>query len=259
MAINSISIIGTGNLAWHLCSACAASKIRIGHIAGRTLLHAEALANEFGIAGYSEISADLPDADLYIICVKDDAIRDVAKTIYAPGRFIVHNSGATNADILAKDKNRFGAIWPMQTLIKGNTVDYKETMFFVTGSDEETTEELGNFVKKISNRVEFVTDKQRAILHMSAVWVNNFTNHMFDIANTILEENGLKFEFMLPMIKDMMEKASTADPSLLQTGPAKRSDMATIEKHKELLSNHPEWKELYYEISRSIIQKFIKE
>lgn len=256
MAIKTVTIIGAGNLAWHLIKMLQENNFLIQHIAGRTPEKAEAMAAELNCS-YSGITAELPQSDIYIISVKDDAIKEVAQKIYSEGKFIVHTSGGTASDVLQMNGNAFGVIWPMQTLVKGNALDYKKMLIAVSASDDATREKLGAFAKSISDHVEVVSDEQRAILHMTAVWVNNFTNHLFDIASDILAENNLKFDLMMPMISEMMEKVGTVDPEFLQTGPAKRGDMTTMEKHMQLLSNHPEWKQLYYELSRSIINKFI--
>lgn len=258
MSIKTVTIIGAGNLAWHLVKMLQQNDFIVQHIADRTIEKAEAIAAELNCT-FSGITSDLPPSDIYIISVKDDAIKEVAQKIYSEGKLMVHTSGGTSSEVLSINGNRYGVIWPMQTLVKGNELNYKNMLMAVTGSDVRTTELIGEFAKSISSRIEFVSDEQRAILHMTAVWVNNFTNHLLDIASDILEENNLKFELMMPMINEMMEKVGTVDPEFLQTGPAKRGDMTTMEKHMHLLSEHPEWKQLYYELSRSIINKFIKQ
>lgn len=258
MSVKTITLIGTGNLAWHMVKMLKQNEFIIQHIADRTIEKAEAMASEIKCS-FSDLTTEFPQTDIYIICVKDDAIKEVAQQIYSEGKLLVHTSGGTSSEVLKFNRNKYGVIWPMQTLVKGNELNYKNMLMAITGSDEETTKLLGDFAKSISDKIEFVTDEQRAVLHMTAVWVNNFTNHLLDIASDILEENNLKFDLMMPMINEMMEKIGTVDPEFLQTGPAKRGDMTTMEKHMHLLSGHPEWKQLYYELSRSIINKFIKQ
>jgi hypothetical protein len=45
------------------------------------------------------------------------------------------------------------------------------------------------------------------------------------------------------------------DPSLAQTGPALRNDTVTIEKHTDLLRQHPQLKNLYLLFTKSIQQQ----
>lgn len=257
--IRSIAIIGTGNVATHLGKAFVQAGVEIAHIAGRDTEKAAALATELGVASSSSISNSLPHADLYLIAVKDDAIGMVAKEIFAPGRNLAHTAGAVISEILRFDHNHFGVIWPMQTLTKNNAIDLSQTLMAVTGSDDKIQTALGELMRKISSRVLEVSDEQRAVLHLSAVWINNFTNHMYDIAAQLLKDNNLPFDVFFPLIEEHISKLHSLSPDQLQTGPARRGDQSTLLKHTKMLSNYPEWQKLYDAISNSILNKFLKQ
>ncbi len=259
MAIQSIAIIGTGNVAWHLGAAFRNAGIRIVHIAGRTPEHVQDLAVHLGCNSVSDISESLPYADLYLIAVKDDAIHETAKTIYSPGRLLVHTSGAVPILDIQYGSDAAGAIWPMQTITRSNEINFSNTLFSITGTDSDTNTLLTELADKISSRVIVVSDEQRATMHMAAVWINNYTNHMFDIAFELLLKRGLSLELFFPMIEEHVHKLKSMPPGQLQTGPARRGDMATLQKHYKMLEGNPEWQRLYETIAQSILHKFLSQ
>ncbi|MFI5172775.1 MAG: DUF2520 domain-containing protein, partial [Chitinophagales bacterium] len=236
MEIKSISLIGTGNVAWHLGKAFLAAGIEIKHVAGREHAKVKELAAALKAGSSGAITEPVADADAYLIAVKDDAIREVAEKINAPGRLLIHHAGAANTDILNFGNNEFGVIWPIQTLIRENDVDLHNTLIVVSGSTKEVQEALCNLAGKITDRLVSVSEEQRTVLHLSAVWINNFVNHMFDIANNLLKENDLSMELFFPIIEEHLEQLKHNSPDQLQTGPAKRADLATQKRHKSVLS-----------------------
>ena len=97
-----------------------------------------------------------------------------------------------------------------------------------------------------------VNDEQRALLHVAAVFANNFANRCFAIAEKILDEKNLPFELLHPLMEETLAKALQDSPERMQTGPAIRGDEETVRRHLNLLSVHPEWQEIYREISENI-------
>ena len=72
---------------------------------------------------------------------------------------------------------------------------------------------------------------------MAAVFVNNFTNHLYEIGSEICEENQVSFDILKPLIAETANKIMVLSPQEAQTGPAKRNDTATIEAHEAFLTN----------------------
>jgi predicted short-subunit dehydrogenase-like oxidoreductase (DUF2520 family) len=81
---------------------------------------------------------------------------------------------------------------------------------------------------------------------------------MFTAGKEVTLKSGLPFEVLKPLIFETVEKALESGPENAQTGPAVRRDANTIEKHMELLSFSPELKNIYSEITRSIIYHYKK-
>ena len=78
---------------------------------------------------------------------------------------------------------------------------------------------------------------------------------MLQVGNRLLENKGLDVSIFEPLVKETVDKAFVLGPENALTGPAKRGDVETIERHKELLENNPEEKEIYELLTNYIINK----
>lgn len=243
-----ITIIGSGNVAQHLIKAFAKSEvIEIVQVFSRKK---EALAS---IINFEKIISDFEEiieADLYIIAVSDKAISEVSKQLPFQNRIVVHTSGAASIDTL-DPKNRKGVFYPLQTFSKNKAIDFSTVPMCLEAENTFDFRVLESVAKSISNAVFPINSDQRKALHVSAVFVNNFTNHLYQIGQEICTEHQVPFEVLRPLIQETAEKIKTLDPIDAQTGPAKRNDSTTIEAHLEYLTNENQ-KNIYKLLTQSI-------
>jgi predicted short-subunit dehydrogenase-like oxidoreductase (DUF2520 family) len=253
--MTKIAIIGSGRIAWHLGRRLKAKGLPLSQVISRTAQHAENLARTLQCAWSDEWTALAPDTDLAIIAVRDDAIGGVAEQVAkaAPQTLFVHTSGATPGTILAPFCARFGVFYPLQSFSYDRVPVWSKIPFCVDANSAEDLLLLKKIAKQIGNLLYQVDDKQRAALHVAAVFANNFSNHCFAIAEKLLEEKELPFELLHPLMEETLAKALQNAPALMQTGPAVRGDQETIQRHLNLLSGHPEWQQLYSSMTDNII------
>ena len=229
-----ITIIGSGNVAQHLIDAFAKSNtVEIIQVFSRTQKQVSSLLDS------SKITNDwnaLKEADLYIIAVSDDAIASVASQLPFENRLVVHTSGSAPLSSLS-DKNRKGVFYPLQTFTKGKPIDFKTIPFCLETQFENDSVLLEKVASSISDNVYKIDSHQRKALHVAAVFVNNFTNYLYQLGNDICQENHVPFDILKPLILETAEKLLTLSPKDAQTGPAKRNDISTIEAHESFLSN----------------------
>lgn len=112
---------------------------------------------------------------------------------------------------------------------------------------------LSTLAGSLSEKVIEMNSMQRTTLHIAAIFACNFTNHLYHIANEILQKQHLDFDLLRPLIAETAEKVQKNNPSEMQTGPAVRGDQAILNKHMESLKNNPAVLELYQQLSQSII------
>jgi len=243
-----ITLIGSGNVAQHLIKAFSKSEtVEIVQVFSRKK---EALASLIDFDKIVNDYNDLQEADLYIIAVSDKAISEVSKQLPFQNRIVVHTSGAAPLDVL-DSKNRKGVFYPLQTFSKKKEIDFSIIPLCLEAENTFDFRVLETLAKSISNAVFAINSDQRKALHVAAVFVNNFTNHLYQIGQEICEEHQVPFEVLRPLIQETAEKINTLDPIDAQTGPAKRNDTNTIEAHLEYLTNENQ-KNIYKILTQSI-------
>lgn len=245
----SIVIIGSGNVAQHLITAFLQSdEIELIQVFSRQkesvshLISSDKIVSDF---------AKIKQADLYLIAVSDNAIADVSAKLPFENRLVVHTSGSMPMEIL-DSKNRRGVFYPLQTFTKNKPVDFKEIPICLEAEDEKDFKTIETVAKTISSVVQSISSEQRKALHVAAVFVCNFVNHLYKIGNEICEENQLSFELLKPLITETAQKIIHLSPENAQTGPAKRNDSETINTHLNFLSDENQ-KEIYKLLTKSII------
>ena len=249
-----IVIIGAGRIAWHLGKRLKSKGLPVAQVISRTAEHAEALGDGLNTA-WSDLPEDLiPDADWIILAVRDDAIEVVAEAFapFVQQALVTHTSGGTAGAKLAPFFNRFGVFYPLQSFSLEHMPVWSKIPFCVDAQSETDVMFLKKIAKTIGNLVYRVNDEQRALLHVAAVFANNFANHCFAIAEKILDEKDLPFELLHPLMEETLAKALQDSPARMQTGPAIRGDVDTVRRHVQLLEGHAEWQEIYRELSGSI-------
>lgn len=248
--INAV-LIGAGNVASHLYRAFANSdKLRFIQVYNRNIEHIDFVDTNTKIT--NDLSA-LEEADIYFLCVSDSAIRSISEKLPFTNRFTVHCSGGIGMDVL-NDKNRTGVFYPLQTFIKASAVDFRSIPICVEATNVKDTQLLLALGKAISESVQEINSKQRAAIHVAAVFVNNFVNYLYQIGESIMEENQMDFAILHPLIEKTVQSALQDSPKNLQTGPAKRGDKPTIEKHLNQLSNK-EQNDIYKIITNAILKQ----
>jgi predicted short-subunit dehydrogenase-like oxidoreductase (DUF2520 family) len=247
-----IVILGSGNVAAVLGRKFKAAGHRILQVISRNASAASELAYEWDTESSNYPSIAKPNADIYIIAVSDDAIDDVIANIKLPKKVVVHTAASVSKDILKTVTDHYGVFYPLQSLHKEDS-DLPETPIFFDGSDEMTRKKLQTLANSISpQHVTQANDDARSKLHVAAVFVNNFTNHLYALAENYCNKEGIDFHEMLPLIEETASRIKDISPSRSQTGPAVRNDEETIRKHLALLGSHPEQKRVYEFLTSSI-------
>ena len=71
---------------------------------------------------------------------------------------------------------------------------------------------LKNLAESIGGKVHFVDTEQRRMLHLAAVFVCNFTNHMLTLGKEVALKAGFPFDILVPLIKETFSKAMDSGP-----------------------------------------------
>lgn len=241
-------IFGTGNVATHLFQRFYDSKnVRVKQIFNHSPESLEPFRSKTETITSIE---DLADADIYLLALKDDVIEKVASGIKKQDRLVVHTSGAASINILEKFPHR-GVFYPLQTFSKNLDLIFPEIPFCLEAAKEEDLKILENLAGEISKKHYHISSEQRKKLHLAAVFVCNFVNHLYSIGEDICSKNEVPFEVLQPLIQETSKKILNSSPFKVQTGPAIREDQSTIETHLDLLKNGDQ-KEIYRLLTKAI-------
>ena len=285
----TLALIGAGNVATHLGKKLAESGYSILQVYSRTAISAQTLADELtavytnehpsvkGMKGENDgknslqtsildnfnvsscawtnlIEQITPDADLYLVMLKDAVLDDVLPQLVKrnPRALFVHTAGSVPMNIWEGLAERHGVLYPMQTFSKARAVDFEQVHFFVEANSEADLELLKELAGHLSSKVFEATSEQRKYLHLSAVFACNFTNHMYAICDKLLTEHGLPFSSMFPLIDETAQKIHTMNPVDAQTGPAQRYDTNVMQRQEQLLASDQQVAEIYHLVSEHI-------
>ena len=246
----SVVILGAGNVANHLFKAFNhAENIEVRQWYNR---HLQAIDYHKNIVEVTDDVKSLRDADVYIIAISDDAIANFSSQLPFENKFVVHTSGTIGLNDLDK-KNKRGVFYPLQTFSKEAEIDFSDVPICIETADKTCLNLLKQLAEEIGSKSYRVNSEQRSSLHLAAVFVNNFNNHLYRIAHEITESTSTDFNILKPLILETAKKVQTLSPYLAQTGPAKRNDKKTIKKHLKKLESSPH--KAIYELLTASIQR----
>lgn len=254
--VNSICLIGSGNVATHLARAWRAAGLEICCVCSPTPGHAEELAREVGCAETRTDFSSLPKADAYVLCVKDDELPAVAAQVTAQDcvreALVAHTAGSVALDVLPECECGRAVLYPLQTFSKHCPLDMSGVPFLVEGATEQALDKVTQLAAFVSRDVHTVCSDDRRKLHLAAVFANNFTNHCLALSEMLAEEAGLDGTLLRPIVAETLRKAAGMPAREAQTGPAARWDEAVMRRQRDALAAHPEAQAVYEAMSRSI-------
>jgi predicted short-subunit dehydrogenase-like oxidoreductase (DUF2520 family) len=254
-----IVLIGAGNLAHHL----AALLVKKGHEIIQVVSRHEESARTLGLKFFTSHTTSLnkinQEADIYLICINDSEIENVASSLHLKGKLVLHTSGSIGIRALKKASGKYGVIYPLQTFTAGAKVKWSRIPLLIEGNTIAVTNEITSFALSLCKQVHTLNSMQRQKLHLAAVFACNFSNHLYTLAEDFLqEEKSNTFDLLKPLILQTAKKIKKISPAEAQTGPAIRNDKNVIEGHLKLLAEHKIHKELYTLFTKSIYASAIK-
>jgi len=250
-----IVLIGAGNVGYHLGKRMRECGLPIVQVFSRSRKKAGKLARAIKAPFTTQLQRINPVADLYILAVHDDAIATVAASlakILPPDKLLAHTSGATPLSALGRYFQTTGIFYPLQSFSIDRPADFTQLPLCVFSNQPNGLDFLQEVAKKICPNVYIVNDEQRAALHVAAVFVNNFTNHLFHIGEQISLQHQVSFDLLKPLIRETVNKIQQHAPQQMQTGPAIRGDQQTIKRHLQALEDFPDYQETYRLMTESI-------
>lgn len=237
-----ISIIGSGNVASQLGLAFKKAGHIIVQVHSRNKKTGGELSKKLRTEFVTALTELNENTDMVLIAVQDDSIKKVILHLKLTTPLIVHTSGFTSIDIFKGKFKNYGVLYPVQTI--SGQVNFSALPICVEGNNTKTTSVLKKAASSISKNIFQLSSEKRQQLHLAAVLVNNFTNHLYAVAEEILSVKKIPFRILFPLIENTVTKLKSSPAKKNQTGPAVRNDKKTINAHLKLLQD-PLLRKLY--------------
>lgn len=243
--MSKVNIIGRGNVGFHLFRALERTKdYEVKSVNPHTLENLES------------------DCDIIILSVSDSAIREVGEKIASKltdfKGCVAHTAGSVHLDIIEDLFGTCGILYPLQTFTKDSELNYKEIPVFIEGNNKIAEEKLYKLASSFSDNVSYLNSDGRLKMHIAAVFACNFSNALYHISETLLKENGMNINTLLPLVRQTVNKLETLCPKESQTGPAMRGDKKIIESHLLALKERKDMQTIYKFMSEYIINNIRK-
>jgi predicted short-subunit dehydrogenase-like oxidoreductase (DUF2520 family) len=249
-----ISFVGAGKVAGALCRKLYMSGFKIQQIVSKTEKSGKTLAESCN-ASWSGDYHFTGHEEIIIAAVPDDKLHEVLNRIICnENTTVAHTAGSLGLDVFPSRFRHTGVFYPLQTFSDNRNIEFRDLPIFLEASDSFSAETLKYLADSIGGKIHFVDAEHRRLIHVAAVFVCNFVNHMLTAGKQLTAKAGFQFEVMEPLINETILKAMETGPENSQTGPAYRFDEGTINKHIDLLSFSPELQDVYKEITGSIMR-----
>ena len=249
-----IVVVGSGNVAESLAQAIAeADGLELVQVFARNEVRGRKVAE---LAKTAWSNSSLAEADLYLISVSDNAVAGCAKLLHIPQNAVIaHTAGCCPIEALTPHEHR-AVLYPFQTFSVGRKVDFKRGYIFLEGATDHALKVVEEVAHRLTTKVEMADGSRRSAIHLSGVFACNFANAMYANAAEVLASAGLSFDIVAPVIEETTKKVIEAkDPAATQTGPARRGDNETLDRHRKMLATKPRTKEIYDKISEDICER----
>lgn len=253
-----IVFIGAGNLATQLSKTMQSCGFEIIQVYSRSKESAEELAGLLSTRYTINLNEIEPNADVYLVALKDSVVNEVLSQIDFNDKLLVHCSGSLPLSVLEKHSDNIGVFYPLQTFSKARSVNFNEIPLFLESNKTENLEFLQSIAFKISDKVLEMSSEKRKMLHVSAVFACNFVNYLYTVADNLLQTKDIQFDVLKPLILETAKKVQEMEPEKAQTGPAVRFDENVINAHLSELKENANYQELYKLISKQIFEYYNK-
>ncbi len=259
--IHKVVILGSGNVAFHLGKYFLKKGMVISQVFSRNKITANQLAKKLNTIADTGLENIVRKADAYFLCVNDDSIKELSMQLsnyLNHDKIIIHCSGSRSLEELDAYFLNRAVIWPLQSFGEQVKLDWEEIPFFIEATDS-IKEDILHFCKNLNWKHYLIDSDKKKLIHIAAVFANNFTNFNYIIAHKILGKVNVPFDVLRTILDSGLKNAFHNLPENTQTGPAKRADSKVLQTQtKELSQKFPEYKDIYKAYSQLIMDEFNK-
>ena len=182
--------------------------------------------------------------DWIFLAVRDSAIPSAVDQLTRipcdwSHKTVVHLSGSfglTPLQPLANQGASIASMHPLQTFTYPSGRESLDTIFYSLMGDKAVTSTLQTWIREKHGTYKMVTEEQKQLLHLAAVFASNYMVSLFHVVELILD-NKIPLSALEPIVRTTLENILKNGPSRSLSGPVQRGDVDTIQRHLGQLKN----------------------
>lgn len=262
-------VVGAGPVATALAGALRLGGVPVLGLWARKPAAARAAGSAAGVAAFSSAPPDiLLECGVVVLAVRDQVIGEVAQMLVNTGlinkrHVMLHCAGAASAEELLGGVRAsvagVGTMHPLSAIADGKTAmrALKGSVFGVEG-DEVGRTTASRLVEAIGGIVLPLDGSQMASYHAAAALASNYVVAAMDAAAAVLASAGVSPDdaarALVPLAEGALRNVSARGTTGGLTGPVRRGDLATVQRHLEALRGKPELVEIYRALARRAVE-----
>ena len=189
---------------------------------------------------------------MVFLAVPDDALSSVAARLAEAGGGIpgtvafVHLSGAQQLSALDPlgARHPVGSFHPLQSFPEPRSpVSLVGVVIGIDATSPALLRRLASLARALGARPKRVSDSERALYHAAAVFASNYVDVLLGTAVKLLQLAGWSEKEaasgLLPLTEGVLTTVRKRGPIRALTGPVRRGDVNTVERHLAALSALP--------------------
>ncbi len=262
-------IVGAGPVATALAGALRLGGVPVLGLWARKPPDARAAGSAAGVAAFSSAPPDiLLESEIVLLAVRDAAVPEVAQMLMGTGligkrHVLLHCAGAASAQELlggiADKVAGIGTMHPLQAIADGRAAmrTLKGAVFGVEGN-EVGRAAATKLVGCLSGVVLGLDSTQMAAYHCAAALASNYVVSAIDAAAQVLAGAGVSptqaAQALVPLAEGALRNVSAKGTTAGLTGPVRRGDAPTIQRHLDSLRDRPAVAQLYRALARQAVE-----
>jgi predicted short-subunit dehydrogenase-like oxidoreductase (DUF2520 family) len=180
----------------------------------------------------------IPDVDIVLIAVKDDAIAEVSNRlapIVGPAGVVAHLSGFVPVSVLhhlQEGGTAVGGFHPLQSLPDPETgAEALRGSFVGVGGDSLAIDMLTHLASTLGMEPFRLDDTARPAYHAAAAAAANFVVTSLAVSGDLFESAGIDPRVSRPLVEQAVRNVFEKGSAVSLTGPIARGDIETVIGH----------------------------
>ena len=267
-----ITIVGAGNLGTALATCLHGAGYVIDQVvfrsSGASRRQAAALAKRVG-ARVVEVARATIDSDVVWLCVPDDAIATVARSLAQnadwKGRVALHSSGALTSDemvALCRRGALAASVHPMMTFVAGSRQSGSELSLagvpFAIEGDAAAVRASRAIVKELGGKAYTIRRQDKVAYHAWGTFASPLLTALLATTEHVAAAAGVNRREakrrMLPILQQTLANYAARGAAGGFSGPIVRGDVETIRRHLRVLRKVPEAEQVYAALAKAAVR-----